>query len=87
MSTFDMLSDFPALDELIQVIYQGAHKFIVLSQVTDSAWTIHLSLAGSEGRWWTGKWTAADVLDFAVRVTFNAALCSLTRCSRRHTGT
>lgn len=63
-----MTGDFSALDELIQVIYQGVHKFIVLSNVTETAWTVHLALTNSEGRWWSGQWTEKDILDFTVRV-------------------
>jgi hypothetical protein len=66
--TIDMTADFGALDELIQVIYQGAHKFIVISNVSDIAWTVHLTLTNSEGRWWSGKWMEEDVIDFTVCV-------------------
>lgn len=66
MTDFDMISEFGTLDELIQVIYQGANKFVVLSSVADDAWSVYLTLANSEGRWWTGRWTEKDVLDFVV---------------------
>lgn len=66
MADLDMISEFGALDELIQVIYQGAHKFIVLSNVTDDAWSVYLTVVNSEGRWWSGGWTEKDVLDFVV---------------------
>ncbi|KAJ7232776.1 hypothetical protein B0H12DRAFT_1144856 [Mycena haematopus] len=59
MST-DVMSCFYALDELVQVIYQGMDKFVVLSDVADK-WNIHLGLTGPEGRWWRGSWGAADV--------------------------
>jgi hypothetical protein len=59
MST-DVMANFGVLDELVQVIYQGMEKFVVLSTVTDK-WNIHLGLTGPEGRWWHGSWSAADV--------------------------
>ncbi|KAG2072236.1 hypothetical protein BDR04DRAFT_1096808 [Suillus decipiens] len=62
MST-DVLSHFGVLDELIQVIYQGFDRFVVLSQVTESAWSIYLGLKGPEGRWWRGSWSAKHILD------------------------
>lgn len=52
---------FSALDELIQVIYQGSAKFVLLSRVDYTSWTVHLGLSGSEGRWWRGQWTDEDV--------------------------
>jgi hypothetical protein len=57
------LSHFGVLDELIQVIYQGFDRFVVLSQVTESAWSIHLGLKGPEGRWWRGSWSTKHILD------------------------
>ncbi|KAG1846406.1 hypothetical protein DFJ58DRAFT_799187 [Suillus subalutaceus] len=62
MST-DVLSHFGVLDELIQVIYQGFDRFVVLSQVTESAWSIYLGLKGPEGRWWRGSWSAKHILN------------------------
>ncbi|KAG1864396.1 hypothetical protein F4604DRAFT_1783232 [Suillus subluteus] len=62
MST-DVLSHFGVLDELIQVIYQGFDRFVVLSQVTESAWSIHLGLKGPEGRWWRGSWSTKHILN------------------------
>lgn len=59
--SMDVLSHFGGLDELIQVIYQGFDRFVVLSQVNDSAWTVYLGLKGPEGRWWRGSWSAQDV--------------------------
>ncbi|KAJ6497807.1 hypothetical protein C8R45DRAFT_984302 [Mycena sanguinolenta] len=56
----DIMSCFYALDELIQVIYQGMDKFVILSDVADK-WNIHLGQTGPEGRWWSGSWSAADV--------------------------
>jgi hypothetical protein len=66
MST--VLSHFGGLDELIQVIYQGADRFVALSQVTESAWSIYLGLKGPEGRWWRGSWSAQHILKITVRV-------------------
>ncbi|EAU91123.2 hypothetical protein CC1G_03291 [Coprinopsis cinerea okayama7 len=57
----DVFSNFGALDELIQVIYQGIYRFVALSSVTDDKWTMHLGQAGSDGRWWRGNWTETDV--------------------------
>ncbi|KAF7375923.1 hypothetical protein MSAN_00006700 [Mycena sanguinolenta] len=56
----DVMSCFYALDELVQVIYQGMEKFVVLSDISDK-WNIHLGQTGPEGRWWCGSWSAADV--------------------------
>lgn len=67
-SETDILTNFSALDELIQVIYQGAQKFVVISTVNDVSWTLHLGLTGLEGRWWRGRWTEKDVRDFVVRI-------------------
>ncbi|KAI6044663.1 hypothetical protein EDC04DRAFT_2561287 [Pisolithus marmoratus] len=58
----DVLSRFGRLDELIQIIYQGFDRFVVLSQVNESAWTIHLALKGPGGRWWRGTRSAQDIL-------------------------
>ncbi|KAF9020473.1 hypothetical protein BDZ89DRAFT_1020165 [Hymenopellis radicata] len=57
MSVF---SNFAALDELIQVIYQNIEKYVVLSNVSDDNWTIHVGQA-EQGRWWLGRWTEDDV--------------------------
>jgi hypothetical protein len=62
----DVLACFSCLDELTQVVYQGVHRFVVLSSVSD-AWSIHLGLAGSEGRWWRGSWGERDILNIVVR--------------------
>jgi hypothetical protein len=68
MST-DVLSHFGVLDELIQVIYQGFDRFVLLSQVTESAWSIYLGLKGPEGRWWRGSWSTKHILNITnVRV-------------------
>jgi len=57
----DPLANFSCLDELVQVIYQSIHKFVVLSTVSHDEWHIHLGLAGSEGRWWHGSWKEEDI--------------------------
>lgn len=61
-------SNFAALDELIQVIYQNIEKYVVLSNVSDDNWTIHVGQA-EQGRWWLGQWTEADVTKLVVRMT------------------
>ncbi|KAJ7078832.1 hypothetical protein B0H15DRAFT_859436 [Mycena belliarum] len=58
----NVMINFGPLDELVQVIYQGMDKFVLLSDVTGDKWNVHLGLTGPEGRWWRGKWRAADVL-------------------------
>ena len=82
MTDFEMISEFGALDELIQVIYQGASKFIVLSSVADDAWSVYLTLTNSEGRWWSGSWTEKDVLDFVVSGTNYQRLFSVNKPNR-----
>ncbi|KZT18712.1 hypothetical protein NEOLEDRAFT_1143001 [Neolentinus lepideus HHB14362 ss-1] len=54
----NLLSHLAILDDLIQVIYQGHLKFVVLSASDDDAWTIHVGLTSrtKEGRWWMGQW-------------------------------
>ena len=59
---------FSALDELIQIVYQGTLKFVLISTVDRTSWTVHLGLSGPEGRWWRGKWTDEDVKAITVRV-------------------
>lgn len=71
--TIDMTSDFFAVDELIQVIYQGALKFIVLSKITRTAWTIHVALDKTE-RWWSGQWSPSDIETFLVRDPYREPL-------------
>ncbi|KAJ6602209.1 hypothetical protein B0H10DRAFT_2081338 [Mycena sp. CBHHK59/15] len=39
----NFFAKFACLDELVQVIYQGMNKFVVLSDVSDDNWTIHLA--------------------------------------------
>ena len=58
---------FADLDELVQLIYQGPSKFVVLSAVNDAGWTVHLGLTNAGGRWWQGTWTEKDVDKFIVR--------------------
>src|ERR1700722_13526392 len=58
----DILQHFGCLDELIQVIYQGFYRFVVLSNVDEQNWTIHLGLMGPEGRWWRGVWDSDSVV-------------------------
>ncbi|KAJ8462872.1 hypothetical protein ONZ51_g10625 [Trametes cubensis] len=60
-SDSDALSHFTPLDELIQVIYQGSGRFVIISSVDESSWTTHVGLTGEEGRWWQGRWTEKDV--------------------------
>ncbi|KAI0769631.1 hypothetical protein BD413DRAFT_671700 [Trametes elegans] len=56
-----VFSHFSPLDELIQVIYQGSSRFVIISSVDDDSWTVHVGLTGEEGRWWQGRWTEKDV--------------------------
>jgi hypothetical protein len=63
----DTLAHFGCLDELIQVVYQGVYRFLVLSNVDDEKWTVHLGLSGADGRWWRGSWFEADILQIVVR--------------------
>lgn len=67
-SDVDVISHFTALDELIQLLYQGAHKFVVLSAVDDANWIVHVGLSKSEGRWWKGTWSEKDIRKFVVCV-------------------
>ncbi|KAK0461003.1 uncharacterized protein EV420DRAFT_171582 [Desarmillaria tabescens] len=55
-----LFTNFSCLDELIQVVYQDVNRFVVLSNVSSSEWSIHLGLT-DEGRWWYGRWQEADV--------------------------
>jgi hypothetical protein len=65
MSPDEVFEHFGCLDELVQVIYQGICRFVVLSNVDKNSWTIHLGLSGPEGRWWRGAWSKNDVLSIA----------------------
>ncbi len=61
------LDEFGPLDELIQVIYQGTSRFVILSNVDDESWTIHVGLVDDQkSGWWRGRWTSYDILKFAV---------------------
>lgn len=64
-SDFDMIAHFGAVDELIQLIYQGSNKFVLLSAVCSVHWSVHLGLTGS-GRWWNGQWSERDIFKFLV---------------------
>ncbi|KZT08437.1 uncharacterized protein LAESUDRAFT_649275 [Laetiporus sulphureus 93-53] len=69
MTDSDPLTAFLPLDELLQVIYQGSSRFVVLSSVDDTSWTVHIGLTGDEGRWWRGRWTDEDIRKGAVNAT------------------
>ncbi|KAG9220974.1 hypothetical protein CCMSSC00406_0002426 [Pleurotus cornucopiae] len=60
--TIDFISSFGGLDELVQIIYQGAHRFVLLSTIDDEKWSLHLGMSGPEGRWWRGIWAQDDIL-------------------------
>ena len=66
MDSSDLFTHFGALDELIQLIYQGPLRFVLLSKVSDSSWTVHLRLSGQDGRCWCGNWLESDVMKIAV---------------------
>ncbi|KAH9847183.1 hypothetical protein C2E23DRAFT_742387 [Lenzites betulinus] len=63
-SDSDAMSHFTPLDELVQVIYQGSSRFVIISSVDDASWTVHVGLTGEDGRWWQGRWTEKDVRKF-----------------------
>lgn len=67
-SDSNALTYFLSLDELIQVIYQGSSRFVVISSVEESSWTVHLGLTGVEGRWWRGQWADEDIRKSGVRL-------------------
>lgn len=69
----DVLSHFGVLDELIQIIYEGIERFVLLSKVDYESWTIYLGLQGPEGRWWRGRWSEKDILQLTV------SLCQLNK--------
>ncbi|KAJ7647553.1 hypothetical protein FB45DRAFT_893744 [Roridomyces roridus] len=60
----NVIANFGVLDELVQVIYQGMDKFVLLSDVSNGKWNVHLGLTGSEGRWWSGSWRDVEVFAF-----------------------
>ncbi|EJF57623.1 hypothetical protein DICSQDRAFT_91904 [Dichomitus squalens LYAD-421 SS1] len=74
MSDSDLLPHFTPLDELIQVVYQGSARFVVLSSVDDDNWTVHVGLTGDQGRWWLGRWTDKDVRNTVGRQTSSILL-------------
>lgn len=79
-------SHFAALDELVQLIYQGPSKFVVLSSVNDAGWTVHLGLTGHSGRWWKGTWTEKDVDKFVVRMRISrSSVLANGTCKHRDT--
>lgn len=88
---------FSALDELIQIVYQGSAKFVLMSRVDCTSWIVHLGLSGPEGRWWRGKWTDENVKAVTVSLCcpsmrkrvnrlVNRAPGRLKTCSRRLAG-
>ena len=68
------LDSFTPLEDLIQVIYQGLNRFVLLSKVDfdslEPSWTVYLGLA-DDGRWWKGKWVEKDVHDFIVSTSMH----------------
>lgn len=64
----DIFSNFSALDELVQIIYQSIYKFVAVSLVKDDCWTVYVGLSDSDGRWWKGSWTEGDVHGVLVGV-------------------
>lgn len=70
----NVMANFAPLDELVQVIYQGMEKFVVLSDVSDDKWNVHLGLTGPEGRWWRGSWRASDVLGIVGKTASDTLL-------------
>jgi hypothetical protein len=69
---------FSALDELIQIIYQGSAKFVLMSRVDYNSWTVHLGLSGPEGRWWRGRWTDESVKSITVGFFAHLRVCGIT---------
>ncbi|EED83028.1 predicted protein [Postia placenta Mad-698-R] len=59
-SDSDLVTQLLPLDELIQVVYQGSSRFVVLSSV-ESDWTVHVGLSGPDGRWWRGAWGSKHI--------------------------
>lgn len=78
IATMSLLENFSALDELIQVLYEGASRFVLISHLTgvdsgtDVKWNIYLGLneVGKGARWWMGWWTEEDVAKVAVSLGF-----------------
>lgn len=75
MTTEDVLSHFGTLDELIQIIYEGIERFVLLSSIDDISqeWIVHLGLQGPEGRWWRGSWSDKDILRLTVSSTSSSS--------------
>jgi len=59
--TMTIIDLFGPLDEMIQLIYQGIHQFVVMSNTTHDEWTVHIGMVGVAGRWWRGVWREKDV--------------------------
>ena len=76
MSDSDAVSAFSSLDELIQVIYQGSSRFVVLSSTDDTSWRVRLGLSDSNGRWWEGRWGEKEIRKAAVRPPLRQASSS-----------
>jgi len=57
---------FGPLDEMIQLIYQGIHQFVVMSNTTHDEWAVHVGMVGVAGRWWRGVWKEKDVVSVVV---------------------
>lgn len=64
--TTDIISNLSPLDELIQLIYQSIHQFVVMSSVTHDKWTVHVGMVGAAGRWWRGVWEEKNVVNVIV---------------------
>lgn len=80
MSNSDAVSAFSSLDELIQVIYQGSSRFVVLSSTDDTSWRVRLGLSDSNGRWWEGRWGEEEIRKAGVRPT----LCLLAKLTSNY---
>ena len=78
MSDSDVVSAFSSLDELIQVIYQGSSRFVVLSNTNETTWKVRLGLSDSNGRWWEGRWSEKEIRKAAVRPSLPVELRALT---------
>ncbi|KZT65960.1 hypothetical protein DAEQUDRAFT_730879 [Daedalea quercina L-15889] len=74
MSDSDAVSSFSSLDELIQVMYQGSSRFVVISLIDETSWKVRLGLSDSDGRWWEGRWGEKE-----IRKAANAASSSVER--------
>lgn len=62
------LTQFQGLDDLVQTIYSGSQRFVLLSHVSEDEWVLNLGHHGKEGRWWRGSWKEADILTLSVRI-------------------